>query len=57
MNKETKEQCSHNFDYSHKEYSHYEEQVSGYIPGQTSAMIYKKVDVVVCTKCGEVRRN
>ena len=51
MNEKTKEHCSHNFEYSHQE------QVSDYAPGQTSAMIYKKVDVTVCTKCGEARRN
>lgn len=39
-----KETCNHNFVYSHQE------QMS-------ENSMYKKVDVVICTKCGLVIRN
>jgi len=39
------EHCSHNFVYSHKDKDYVEN------------MIYKVVDVVICTMCGEVRRD
>ncbi len=45
--KERAEHCSHNFRYSHKE-----QQLIGY--GNTG---YREVNVVICTKCGEIRRN
>lgn len=52
----TKESCSHNFEYSHQETI----QQNGIGIGSTcdsSGLLYKKVDVTVCSKCGEIRRN
>ena len=43
----TKEYCAHNYEYSHKE-----QQLVTY--GGTNL---REVDVVVCTKCGDVKRN
>ena len=37
--------CNHNYIYSHKD------QVAD------SGMIYRAIDVVVCNKCGDVKRN
>lgn len=44
--KKLKEHCSHNYEYSHKEYKQIE-----------ATMATREIDVVVCTKCGNVKRN
>ena len=43
----TKEHCSHDFEYSHQVIR----------PQYTTGANFDLVDVTVCTKCGEVRRN
>ena len=42
-----KENCVHHFEYSHKE-----TQLITY--GSTN---FREVDVVICTKCGTIKRN
>lgn len=43
----TKEHCSHNFEYSHQVFR----------PQYSTAGNFILVDVFVCIKCGEVKRN
>lgn len=43
-----KEECKHSFEYSHHE--------TEFIYGSTTTYVPERVDVVVCLKCGEVRR-